>query len=200
MRRTILLSLFAVLAVSAANNACAQHRGGGRPGFTRGGYGFNRARIISSHRFGNAHRPYGPGYTYLPYVSDAANAYDSGYAYPEPAQPVVLVEQPPLTVQPPEPPAVKPVGHSVITEYKWPGVAAATSRSTAAESEPQAFAIVLKDGSTLSAAMIFASDDGLHYVDPDERHLTIAMSAVDRAATLQLNRARNLNLHLPAAQ
>jgi hypothetical protein len=26
------------------------------------------------------------------------------------------------------------------------------------------------------------------------------MSEVDRAATLKLNRARNLNLHLPAAQ
>jgi hypothetical protein len=47
---------------------------------------------------------------------------------------------------------------------------------------------------------IFASDDGLHYVDPDARHLRIAMSEVDRAATLKLNRARNLDLYLPAAQ
>jgi hypothetical protein len=63
-----------------------------------------------------------------------------------------------------------------------------------------AFAIVLKDGSTLSAEAVFASDDGLHYVDPDERHLRISMREVDRAATLKLNRARNLNLHLPATQ
>jgi len=48
--------------------------------------------------------------------------------------------------------------------------------------------------------MVFASEDGLHYVDPDERYLRISMSEVDRAATLKLNRARNLNLHLPAAQ
>jgi hypothetical protein len=43
-------------------------------------------------------------------------------------------------------------------------------------------------------------DDGLHYVDPDERHLLISMSAIDRPATLKLNRARNLNLDLPAVQ
>jgi hypothetical protein len=47
---------------------------------------------------------------------------------------------------------------------------------------------------------VFASDDGLHYVDPDERHLLISMSEVDRTATLKLNRARNLDLYLPAAQ
>ena len=91
----------------------------------------------------------------------------------------------------------------MITEYKWPAEDAASSpsaQSATSESEPQAFAIVLKDGSTLSAVSVFASDDGLHYVDPDERHLRISMSAIDRAATLKLNRARNLNLYLPAAQ
>ena len=72
--------------------------------------------------------------------------------------------------------------------------------SATSESEAQAFAIVHKDGSTLSAVTVVASDDGPHCVDPDERHLRISMSEVDRAATLKLNRARNLNLHLPAAQ
>jgi hypothetical protein len=47
---------------------------------------------------------------------------------------------------------------------------------------------------------VFASDDGLHYVDPDDKHLRISMSEIDRAATLKLNRARNLNLYLPAGQ
>jgi hypothetical protein len=185
MRRTILLWVFALLAVSAANDACAQ-RGGARPGFARGGYGFSRARAVS---------PYGFGYGYLPY--------DSGSAYVDAPQPVVFVQQPPLFVQPPAPPVVKQPGHPVVTEYKWPAEAAASprsARSTTSESEPQAFAIVLKDGSTLSAVSIFASDDGLHYVDPDERHLRISMSEIDRAATLKLNRARNLNPYLPAAE
>jgi hypothetical protein len=66
MRRTILLSLFALLAVSAANDTCAQRRGGAGRGFARGGYGFSRARAVS---------PYGFGYAYLPYDSGAAYAY-----------------------------------------------------------------------------------------------------------------------------
>jgi hypothetical protein len=91
----------------------------------------------------------------------------------------------------------------VILEYKWPAADAASSPSapsTTSGSEPQDFALVLKDGSTLSAVTVYASDDGLHYVDPDEKHLLISMSAIDRAATLKLNRARNLNLFLPAVQ
>lgn len=186
MRRTILLSLFALLAVGAANDACAQRRGGARLGFARGRYGFSRARAVS---------PYGFGYGYLPY--------DSGAAYPYAPQPVLFVQQPPPFVQPPAPPVVEPPGHPVVTDYKWPAAGAASppsAQSTTSGSEPRVFAIVLKDGSTLSAVAVVTSDDGLHCVDPDQRHLRISMSEVDRAATLKLNRARNLNLHLPAAQ
>jgi hypothetical protein len=194
MRRTILLGLFALLVVIAAKDACAQRRGGegrvfGRAGFGRGGYGFSRARAMS---------PYGFGYPYLP-----SNSYDSGADYPYAPQPAVFVQQPVLYLQPPAPPVVAPPVHPVITEYKWPAAGAASSPSTRSKtsgSEPQAFAIVLKDGSTLSAVSVFSLDDGLHFVDPDERHLRISMSEVDRAATLKLNRARNLDLYLPAPQ
>lgn len=195
MRRTIVLSLFVLFAVSAANDACAQRRGGAGPGFARGGYGFSHARAFSPYGYGYAYMPYGYGYAYLPYDSNAA--YD--YA----PQPVIFAQQPLVFVQPPEPPVVEPPVHPVVTEYKWPAAGAASSPSapsTTSESEPQAFVIVLKDGSTLSAVMVIASDDGLHYVDPDARYRRISMSEVDRAATLKLNRARNLNLHLPAAQ
>jgi hypothetical protein len=187
MRRTILLSLFGLLAMSAANDTCAQGRGGARPGFAHGGYGFSRARALL---------PYGFGYAYLPYGLDDAYA----------PQPVLFVQQPPLfppIVEQSVHRVVEPPVHPVVTDYKWPAAGAASSHSalsTTSESEPQAFAIVLKDGSTLSAVAVFASDDGLHYVDPDERHLRISMREVDRAATLKLNRARNLNLHLPATQ
>jgi hypothetical protein len=188
MRRTILLSLFVLLAVSAANDACAQRRGGGGSGFARGGSGFSRARNVSR---------YGSGYGYLPYDS----LYDSGAAYGDVPQPLVVVQQPPMIVQPPAPAPVGLTGHAVVTEYKWPAAELASSAyAPPAASEAQTFAIVLKDGSTLSAVSIFTSEDGVHYVDPDERHLRIQMSEVDRAATLKLNRARNLNLYLPAAQ
>ena len=187
MRRTILFSLIALLAVNAANDACAQRRGGGGPGFARRGYGFSRARAVSPVRF---------GYAYMPYDSSAA--YDD-YA----PQPVLLVQQPPLFVQAAAPAVVPPTGNAVITEYTWPAEKAASSpsaHSTSSESESQTFGIVLKNGSTLSAVSVFASDDGLHYVDPDARHMRISMRAVDRAATLKLNQARNLDLYLPAAQ
>jgi hypothetical protein len=188
MRRTIFFSLFALLAVSAANHACAQRRGGGGPGFARGGSGFHRARAVPR---------YGLGYGYLPYDS----LYDSDAGYDYAPQPVVVVQPPPTVVQAAAPPAAGLQGHAVITEYKWPAAELAASQSAPPPpSESQAFAIVLKDGSTLSAVSVFASEDGLHYVDADERHLHIQMSAVDRAATLKLNRARNLNLYLPAAQ
>ena len=186
MRRTVLFSLFALLAMSAANNVCAQRRGGAGPIFARSGYGFSRTRAVS---------PYGYGYAYLPY--------DSGSAYGYEPQPAYYVQQPPLFVQPPAPPVVQPPSHPMVTEYKWPAIAAASfapSRSTTSESEPPELGIVLKSGSTLADVSVFASDDGLHYVDPDARHLRIAMSEVDRAATLKLNRARNLDLYLPAAQ
>jgi hypothetical protein len=196
MRRKILLGLFALLVVIPAKHACAQRRYGagpafGRSGSGRGGYHFSRARAMS---------PYGFGYPYMPY--------DSGAEYPYAPQPVLTqpalyVQQPLLYLQPPAPPVAAPPVHPVITEYKWPAAGAASSasaRSRTFDSEQQAFAIVLKDGSTLSAVSVFSSDDGLHYVDPDERHLRISMSEVDRAATLKLNRARNLNLYLPAPQ
>lgn len=183
MRRTILLSLCVLLAASAAYDASAQRHGGAGHGFARGNYGFSRGRAIS---------PYGYGYAYLP--SDYG--YDSGAAYAYAPQPAVFIQPPPIILSPPVQRAAEP-GHPVVTEYKWP---AATADSSPSQSEPQVFAIILKDGSTLSALTVFASDDGLHYVDPDERHLRISMSQVDRAATLKLNRARNLNLYLPAPQ
>ena len=177
MRRTIFFSLFVLLALSAANYANAQRRGGGGFGAARGGR--SHGRIVS---------PYGFGYADLPYDYDFGTA--DGYA----PQPVPPVEPPPQCFQPPP---VAPPGHSVITEYNWPAEGAVSSRS---EPETQPFAIVLKDGATLSAVAIFTSDDGVHYVDPEERHLRLSMSEVDREATLKLNRARNLNLHLPAPQ
>jgi hypothetical protein len=188
MQRTILLSLLVLLAIGAAHDACAQRRGGGGYGFTRGGYRFSRGRAVS---------PYGYGYAYLPY--DYGYDYGAGYTFAsQPAfpQPAVFIQQPPIILQPPAPRVAEPE-HPVVTEYKWP---APTADSSPSDSESQVFAIVLKNGSTLSAVTVFASDDGLHYVDPDERHLRISMSEVDRAATLKLNRARNLNLYLPAPQ
>ena len=186
MRRTILFSLIALLALSAANDACAQHRGGGRPGSARRGNRIRHARAVS---------PSGPGYGYLPF--------DSGDAYDYEPQRAIFVQQPRPLVQAAAPAAVQPAGNAVVTEYKWPAEKLASSRSAhsiSSEPEQQPFGIVLKNGSTLSAVSVFASEDGLHCVDPDAKPMRISMSEVDRAATLKLNRSRNLDLYLPAAQ
>jgi hypothetical protein len=186
MRRTIVLNLIALLAVggamSAAKDACAQHRGGHGSGSARGGNGFNRPRYFS---------PLGSGYGYATYASNAL--------YDDSPQPVYLV-QPPVVVQAPAPPVVRADWHPVVTEYTWPAAKLSPAPSTGSEPESQTLAIVLKNGSTLAAVSVFATDDGLHYVDPDARHMHISMSDVDRAATLKVNRARNLDLYLPAAQ
>ena len=223
MRRTILLSLCfslcALLTVSVAKDAFAQSRGGtghgfggaghgfggsgngfhgGRGGHSRGGHGFGHVRgpYVFNRARGDSQFGYGYGFGYVPYYSGLP--YDSGAAYAnQEPQPVIYVQPPPVIAQKPEPPAVEPPAEPVIQEYKWPVAEVASSRSN---SEPQVFAIVLKDGSTLSALTVYASDDALHYVDPGERHLRISMSEVDRAATLKLNRARDLNLYLPAAE
>jgi hypothetical protein len=188
------LSVGAVGQRSGFHGGFSGSRGGfasSHMGFSGADHGFVRRRFVFSRA--RAVSPYGFGYPYPPY--------DSGAAYEDGAQPVI--DQRPLFVQPPAPPVVGTTGHAVILEYKWPAEGATSSpsaHSTTSEPEPQTFAIVLKDGSTLSAVSVFASDDGLHYVDPDERHLLVSMSAIDRRATLQINRARNLNLYLPAVQ
>jgi len=200
MRLKILLTLFALVVAGAANHACAQRRGGASFGFAHSGFG--HARPASPRRFNHAaygfgrnYQPYGYGYgyAYLPYGGGYGDDADDSYSL----QPALYVPQPPALVQPPPPPAPRPPGHAVITEYHWPAVAASSSLSG---SEPQSFAIVLKNGSTLSAAAVFASGGILHYVDLDQRHLGVSMTQVDRTATLKLNQARNLSLYLPAAQ
>ncbi len=211
-RKILSMKRLAAVAVMIAGLSCVAfaQRGGFHGGFSgsRGGFsgshmGFSGARTgFAGRRFvytraRAAVSPYGFGNPYLPY--------DSGAAYADDSQPGPFDQQP-LFVQPPAPPpppTVRATGHPVILEYTWPAETAASSpsaHSTTSDSEPLALAIVLKDGSTLSAVSVFASDDGLHYVDPDERHLLISMSAIDRQATLKINHAKNLNLYLPAAQ
>ena len=72
MRRPILLSLFVLLCLGVAHDVSAQRRGGMAPGFSRGGYGFNRARSVPRYRTGNAYLPYDSGFGY-PYDN-----FDSG--------------------------------------------------------------------------------------------------------------------------
>jgi hypothetical protein len=193
--RIVLVSLLALLVTGAP----AQGRGGGmRGGGGHGGIAF-RPAFSGGHGYarvprGRGRLPYGYGYGYLGggdgygYAGGdyAPNDAGAGYAY---------APQPVFVMQPPPPPVIEPPARPVLTNYTWP----APSGTTVPEGQPQTFGIVLKDGSTLMATTVVASDDVLHYVDPDERHMRVSMSAVDRAATLKLNRGRKLVLYLPAS-
>lgn len=120
--------------------------------------------------------------------------YDYGYEGYAPAPSVVVVEQPPLYVMVPPAPSVPPKAE--IHEYEQ----AAASSAPSTVDEGQAFAIVLKDGSVHSAVAVTVQHSGLYYVEPDGGHRLVSLDALDREATLRLNRERKLQLQLPPAQ
>jgi hypothetical protein len=221
MRRTILLNFFVLLIVFAAHQACAQRNGGsgqgrgfagGGRGFSGGGHEFrgNRGGREFHHDRGNRNfnrnwggypYGYGYGYGYLPPYDDGymPDDFNNNESY-EPAPPD-YDQQPSQPVEPPPPPVAEKPSHPFVKEYKWPAPGQpGSSAPPASESEPQNFAIVLKNGSTLSATMVLASANTLHYVDTDGKLQRVDIAEVDRAATLKLDRARNLNIYLPAAQ
>jgi hypothetical protein len=206
MRRIVLVSVLALLVTGAS----AQGRGGGVRGGVHGGIAFRPAfsgghgygQIPGGHGYGHlpdgsGHRPYGYGYLGggygYGYAGDDYVPYDAGGGYTYPPQPVFVMSPPP------PPPVIQPPARPVLTNYTWPATSE-HSPAVAPGAEAQTFGIVLKDGSTLAATAVVASDDVLHIVDPDERHMRVSMSAVDRAATLKLNRERKLDLYLPASQ
>jgi hypothetical protein len=117
-----------------------------------------------------------------------------GYDYdymPQSPNIVVLEAPPPAYVPLPERPPE--TATMVIHEYQ-PLSAGATQ---AAVGDEPLFAIVLKNGTTLSASAVIVQNDGLHIVDPDGAHQRVSMDAVDREATTRVNRERKLQLQLP---
>jgi hypothetical protein len=116
--------------------------------------------------------------------------YDSGgYApfYPESAPPVnntIVFAPPPVFVAPPEP------IHSSIQDLK-----------PAPSNAPPAFYVVaLKNGSRFDAAAVWVQGNDLRYVDGDDQNRRVPLADLDRAATRELNQARNLVLRLPPPQ
>jgi len=117
-----------------------------------------------------------------------------GSAYPAPQQPpiqnIVLIQTAPQAA--PAAPQPPPSARPVIQEFRQ-----ATSAQPASTAEPRAFFVSLKDGTRLSALAVWADGNDLRYVDQEGAHWRVALSAIDREATRQLNRAQNLDLRLP---
>ena len=182
--RTILgLNIVCLLAISAA----AQDRnfpaalGAGLPPLRSAGP--NLGSPMRPHRgvfpFGG---DYGYGYGY------GFGGYAYAPAYPE-APPVVsnlvLVQQPALPAAPPEP------IHSSIQYVKG------SPETADADTPPAFFVIVLKNGSHLSASMVWVQGDDARYVDGDGQGRRVPLADVDRTATRELNQTHHLNLRLP---
>lgn len=179
--RTILgLNLVCLLAVSAA----AQDRnfpaalGSGLPPMRSSG-----------QNFGPPTRPHRSGFP----VGAAYGYGFGGYGYTVPytesapvVNNVVLVQQPALPVAPPEP------IHSSVQNVKGdPGQTADT------DAPPAFFVIVLKNGSHLSAAMVWVQADDARYIDGDGQGHRVPLADIDRTATRDLNQTHHLNLRLP---
>ncbi len=158
------------------------HRGGFRAG-VRGAF---RGQNRFGERFGGGFGYFGLplGYPYYDYFDE----YPLGPVYspptPAPAPQQVLVQQ----ALPPERP-VQPV----VREYGPPSSAAPAAAGPESE-----FALVMKDGSTRSAAAVTVQDGTVYYVEPDGQHVRAPLDSMDRAATRRANRERGLDLQLPA--
>jgi hypothetical protein len=96
----------------------------------------------------------------------------------------VVFEPPPVVVAPPPP------IHSSIQELKPPP----------SNSPPALYVIALKNGSRLDAAAVWVQGNDLRYVDGDDQNRRVPLADVDRAATRELNQARNLVLRVPPPQ
>lgn len=198
MKRDIWICLFALFVVPVFG----QHSGGGVSpghggGLAPGGFGAGHARFRSgiglrpmgfSHRFRSSLLPY--GYPLFDYGYDY-----SGYNEYPPEPNVIVVPQPApqMTMQAPREPV-----QAAIHEYREaPTVLPA---APAPKGEEVAFVIALNDGSRRSANAVWVQDNMLHYIDPDDKQQQISMRSVDRQSTRRINRERNLDLSLPAAQ
>jgi hypothetical protein len=180
--RTILgLNLVCLLAISAL----AQDRnfpaalGAGLPPMRSFGQSFGPP--ARPHRSGF---PAGAGYGY------GFGGYGYAAPYPEIApvvNNVVLVQQPTLPAAPPE-----PIHSSVQNVKGYPGQSAAD-----ADALPAFFVIVLKNGSHLTAAMVWVQGDDARYVDGDGQGHRVPLADVNRTATREMNQSHHLNLRLP---
>jgi len=137
---------------------------------------------------GRALRP--SGAVFGPYVSGGYGLTD-GYGVSPSLQNVILLQSAPeaIPVAPPKP----------IQSMIWEAPAQPNAERPVVE-DPPAFAIALKNRTTISAAAVWVQGNDVHYVDADGAHKQVALDAIDRDATRQLNRTRNLVLRLPPSQ
>ena len=126
----------------------------------------------------------GPVLYSLPY-------YPATYSAPDIAAPggVTIIQQ----FGVPAAPAQKDLPPVTPQVHEYPAPAA-----PAPSKEAATFAIVLENGSVLSATAVTVQGNALQIVDPDGEHHRVPLDSINREATRQRNAERNLRLQLPA--
>ena len=135
-------------------------------------------------------RPFGGLIFPLGFGGYGYGGYDYGYV-PQPQNVVVVAPPPPAYLPVPERPP--DTATMVIHEYQ-PTSAVAPQAS---DGDQPMFAVVLKNGTMLSASAVVVQNGALHIVDADGAHQRVPLDAVDRETTKRVNRERKLQLQLP---
>jgi hypothetical protein len=191
MKRLTTLSMISLAGVLAFG----QHQGGSISGGHAVG-GIRAAGMVNTRPpgFSLRHRAR-RGVGFYPYAYPAFD-YGYGFDYDYSPEPNVMVPPtaPPMIVQQ----ALREV-HSEIHEYAPPQQGSFAGTPVEHGEEPT-FAIALADGSRRSASAVWVQNGFVHYVDSEDEHHQVPLGTVDRKLTRQINRDRNLNLWLPAAQ
>lgn len=200
-------------------------RGGGHVGVTprRAGTGFGsvvfpggdyagmRLRGVPtgsswpSFSYWPAYSGYSSYYSYTPFFGGTPLGSYGGYGYaPAAQQPNVIVIGGAASAQPapaapvvinqftPQPLRAAP---AVIREYPPQPAPAAEAPETGYRSD--FYLIALKSGLIQAALAYWVEGAELHYVTRDRKHKQVALSAVDRSFSSQLNRERRVPFRLP---
>jgi hypothetical protein len=117
---------------------------------------------------------------------------------PQPVQPVIFVNQqnvapapaPILIVNPDyKPDVVKPVMREYFAESK--------PYENFTPAEPKIYLIALKDGSLRQSVAFWRENEKLLFVQPDHKQESIALTSLDREATVRFNKERGIEIRLP---
>jgi hypothetical protein len=170
---------------------------GGFYGGNRGYYGGYYGGYYNPYFYGGY--GYGYGYGYSPYYSD--------YGYYAPADSYPVYQQPANVTMVYPQTAPNPVyverPHSVVREYDEYGQPVGPPAPAAAGSTPASspvYLIAFTDHTIRATAAYWVEGATLHFVTLEHEHRQAALSSVDRALSLQLNRERRVTFALPAGQ
>ena len=182
----------AAASAPGANVVAANRYGGLVSGFrsgSGGGHGYRRGNTSSIYAYPVYVGGYSYGSGYGPAQTDQPSS-DANGVNPPPQPPVVINQYFGTGSGGEEPPP--DAAGSNFHYYQ-----ATSNNDAAAPSDSSYYLIAFKDHTIYSAVAYYTDGDTLHYFTSGNIHNQVSLSLVDRQLTEQLNRARNVDVHLP---